>query len=99
MKLGKGLVQELPVEGARAVVGAVIEAAHRIGAVVVAEGVESEQLAEQLTGLGADLGQGWLFGRPERREPPAEEPAGGFQPVVDVRRRAPARTVDSTPAG
>jgi EAL domain-containing protein (putative c-di-GMP-specific phosphodiesterase class I) len=92
VKLGKGLVQDLPVDGARAVVRAVIDLAHRIGAVVVAEGVETESLAEQVAGLGADLGQGWLFGRPERREPPADEPDVRWQPVSDVRRGTPAGT-------
>jgi EAL domain-containing protein (putative c-di-GMP-specific phosphodiesterase class I) len=64
VKLGKGLVQALPDEGARTMVRSVVDVAHRIGALVVAEGVESEQVAEEVTDLGADLGQGWLFGRP-----------------------------------
>jgi EAL domain-containing protein (putative c-di-GMP-specific phosphodiesterase class I) len=82
VKLDKALVQELPDEGARTVVRATIELAHRLGAVVVAEGVETERLAEQVAELGADLGQGWLFGRPVRPEPPVEEPEGRWQPVV-----------------
>jgi EAL domain-containing protein (putative c-di-GMP-specific phosphodiesterase class I) len=71
VKLDKGLVQELPDDGARAVVRAVSERAHSLGAVVVAEGVETEQ-----------LGQGWLFGRPVRPPAPAVDPAGGWQPAV-----------------
>ena len=81
VKLHKALVQELPDDGARTVVRATIELAHRLGAVVVAEGVETERLAEQVAELGADLGQGWLFGRPERPDPPVEEPEGRWQPV------------------
>jgi EAL domain-containing protein (putative c-di-GMP-specific phosphodiesterase class I) len=81
VKLDKALVQELPDEGARTVVKAVVDLAHRLGAVVVAEGVETERLAEQVTELGADLGQGWLFGRPVRPELPAAEPEGRWQPV------------------
>jgi EAL domain-containing protein (putative c-di-GMP-specific phosphodiesterase class I) len=88
VKLGKGLVRELPDDGVRAVVRAVVDRAHRLGAVVVAEGVETERLAEQVSGLGADLGQGWLFGRPERREPPPEESGGRWQPVTRVRTRS-----------
>jgi len=84
VKLDKGLVQELPDDGARTVVRAVIDLAHALGAVVVAEGVETERLAEQVTELGADLGQGWLFGRPVRPDPPVEEPEGRWQPVVPV---------------
>jgi EAL domain-containing protein (putative c-di-GMP-specific phosphodiesterase class I) len=87
VKLGKKIVQELPDHGARTVVRAVIDAAHELGAVVVAEGVETESLAEQVTELGADLGQGWLFGRPMRPEQPAAEPEVRWQPVTDVRRR------------
>jgi EAL domain-containing protein (putative c-di-GMP-specific phosphodiesterase class I) len=86
VKLDRGLVQHLPDDGARTVLRAVTDLAHRLGAVVVAEGVETEQLADEVTALGADLGQGWLFGRPVRREPPVEEAGVGWQPV-EVRRR------------
>ena len=81
VKLDKRLVQELPDDGARTVLRAVTDRAHQLGAVVVAEGVETERLAEEVTALGADLGQGWLFGRPVRPQPPAEEPEGRWQPV------------------
>jgi len=82
VKLDKGLVQGLPDDGARTVVRAVVDLAHSLGAVVVAEGVETEQLAEEVAELGADLGQGWLFGRPVRPEPPVEEPESRWQPVA-----------------
>jgi EAL domain-containing protein (putative c-di-GMP-specific phosphodiesterase class I) len=85
VKLDKALVQELPDEGARTVVRAVVDLAHRLGAVVVAEGVETELLADQVAELGADLGQGWLFGRPVRPERPAGEPEGRWQPVAVAR--------------
>jgi len=81
VKLDKALVQELPDDGARTVLKAVTDLAHRLGAVVVAEGIETERLAEEVTALGADLGQGWLFGRPVRPEPAVEEPEGRWQPV------------------
>ena len=84
VKLGKALVQELPDDGARTVLRAVTDLAHRLGAVVVAEGVETERLADEVTALGADLGQGWLFGRPVRPEPPVEEAEDRWQPVVPV---------------
>src|SRR3712207_4507527 len=86
VKLDKGLVQELPDDGARTVLKAVTDLAHQLGAVVVAEGIETEQLAEEVTALGADLGQGWLFGRPVRPEPPVEEMEGRWQPVALARR-------------
>jgi EAL domain-containing protein (putative c-di-GMP-specific phosphodiesterase class I) len=96
VKLDKSLVQELPDDGARAVLTAVTDLAHQLGAVVVAEGIETERLAEEVTAIGADLGQGWLFGRPVRPEPPVEEPEGRWQPVH--RRGADRETVSSAPS-
>jgi EAL domain-containing protein (putative c-di-GMP-specific phosphodiesterase class I) len=87
VKLDKGLVQGLPDAGARTVLKAVSDLAHDLGAVVVAEGIETEQLAEQVTELGADLGQGWLFGRPVRPEPPVPEDESRWQPVGVTRSR------------
>jgi EAL domain-containing protein (putative c-di-GMP-specific phosphodiesterase class I) len=81
VKLDKALVQELPDDGARTVLKAVTDLAHQLGAVVVAEGVETERLADEVTALGADLGQGWLFGRPVRPRPPVEESEGRWQPA------------------
>jgi EAL domain-containing protein (putative c-di-GMP-specific phosphodiesterase class I) len=80
VKLDKALVHELPEDGARTVLRAVTDLAHSLGAVVVAEGVETERLAEEVTAIGADLGQGWLFGRPVRPERPVE-PESRWQPV------------------
>jgi EAL domain-containing protein (putative c-di-GMP-specific phosphodiesterase class I) len=85
VKLDKRLVQELPDDGARTVLRALVELAHQLGAVVVAEGVETERLADEVTELGADLGQGWLFGRPLRPEAPAPEPEGGRWQSVGTR--------------
>jgi EAL domain-containing protein (putative c-di-GMP-specific phosphodiesterase class I) len=87
VKLDKGLVQELPDDGARTVLKALVDLAHQLDAVVVAEGVETELLADEVTALGADLGQGWLFGRPERRQQPVEEPESRWQPVTAVPSR------------
>lgn len=55
-----------PGEQARATMHAIITMAHALGLVVVAEGVESAEQRDTLVGLGCDLGQGWLFGRPEQ---------------------------------
>ena len=98
VKLHKALVQELPDDGARTVLEAVTDLAHQLGAVVVAEGIESERLAEEVTALGADLGQGWLFGRPVRPEPPAPEPEGRWQPVERPVRRAVEQEVSAAPS-
>ena len=47
-----------------AIVGAVIVLAGSLGMDVVAEGIETEEQADELRGMGADFGQGWYFGRP-----------------------------------
>jgi EAL domain-containing protein (putative c-di-GMP-specific phosphodiesterase class I) len=49
---------------ARAVVSAATTMSHALGLEVVAEGVEREDQADVLAGLGCDYAQGYLFGRP-----------------------------------
>ncbi|MCC5947584.1 MAG: EAL domain-containing protein [Nitriliruptoraceae bacterium] len=68
VKIDMALIQALPDPSSAAVVRAIIDLSHGIGAEVVAEGIETEQQAEVVTRLGADLGQGWHFGRPVYRE-------------------------------
>ena len=51
------------VESAK-IVSAVVGLGHSLGLSTVAEGVETEEVAALLRGLGCDVGQGWLFGRP-----------------------------------
>ncbi len=46
------------------IVSTTVHLAHGLGLRVVAEGVEDEALAEQLRGLGVDVLQGYLYGRP-----------------------------------
>ncbi|WP_052090637.1 EAL domain-containing protein [Modestobacter caceresii] len=72
VKLSKTLVSRLQEPGAQAIARALTELTHLQGGVVVAEGIESERIADQARAVGADLGQGWLFGRPVRPEPEAE---------------------------
>ncbi len=48
----------------RAIVRAVIDMAHAIGAEVVAEGVETTEVRDALRQLGCDQAQGYLFARP-----------------------------------
>ena len=62
LKIDKKFVQQMDVsEESRAVVRATIEIAHSLGKVVVAEGVETEAVAEQLRAMGCDQAQGFLF--------------------------------------
>ena len=46
------------------IVSAVARLGHSLGLTIVAEGVETEEVAGLLRDLGCDIGQGWLFGRP-----------------------------------
>ncbi len=69
VKLDKDLVQGLPDPTSRAVIAAIVDITHSYGGQVLAECVETEQQAVAAIDLGVDLGQGWLFGRPERRAP------------------------------
>ena len=48
---------------ARAIVRAVTELGRSIGLSVVVEGVETTEVAELVAAMGADLGQGSLFGQ------------------------------------
>ena len=66
VKLERAIVQSLPEPAAVAVVSAVVDITHSYGGLVLAEGVETEEQARVARELGADLGQGWLWGRPVR---------------------------------
>lgn len=67
LKLAGDLIAALPEPEATAIIRAVVDLAHRTGAWVVAEGVETEAQAKLLRTLEVDWGQGVLFGPPEQR--------------------------------
>jgi len=65
VKISPGLVAQMPaVEAGRRLVDALTTAAHSLRVEVVAEGVESVQLAEQLRALGCDTLQGFHIHEP-----------------------------------
>jgi diguanylate cyclase (GGDEF)-like protein/PAS domain S-box-containing protein len=64
IKLDLRLVQERPGPAIAEIMNAVNAHAERSGAVVLAEGIETEQHLVVAQALGATLGQGWFFGRP-----------------------------------
>ena len=66
VKIDKELVQALPGATSRAVVSAIVDITHSYGGKVLAEAIETAEQADVAEELGVDLGQGWLFGRPER---------------------------------
>ncbi len=64
IKLDLALVHERTTLQSAAVINAVRAEAERSGAAVLAEGIETEQHLERALAMGAQLGQGWLFGHP-----------------------------------
>ena len=64
IKLDLSLVQNRPGPAIAEIMNAVNAHAERTGALVLAEGIETEEHLATARALGATLGQGWLFGRP-----------------------------------
>ncbi|QEC47108.1 diguanylate cyclase [Baekduia soli] len=64
MKLDLRLVQDRPSTDQAAIVSAVAAERERTGALILAEGIETEAHCSVARTLGATLGQGWLWGRP-----------------------------------
>ena len=67
----------------RTIVRGIIELAHNLGLVVVAEGIETEAQYRELAALGCDHAQGYLFGAPQ----PAAElmlSEGRADPLTDA---------------
>jgi diguanylate cyclase (GGDEF)-like protein/PAS domain S-box-containing protein len=59
-----------------AIVRMLVDLAHTLGMTIVAEGVESEEQAEQLKEMGCDLAQGYYFAKPLPPEAASEFLAG-----------------------
>ncbi|MEM1095377.1 MAG: bifunctional diguanylate cyclase/phosphodiesterase [Bacteroidota bacterium] len=65
LKIDRTFIQRLTEEAkSEAIVKAIIDMAHTLGLRVVAEGIETEAQRVQVRALGADMGQGYLLGRP-----------------------------------
>jgi EAL domain-containing protein (putative c-di-GMP-specific phosphodiesterase class I) len=92
IKLDLRLVQEQPNSEVAAIVNAVRAERERSGAIILAEGVESEDHLETARALGATYAQGWLLGRPAALP---ERPAPGVP--APPRRRSESPTAAQTP--
>jgi EAL domain-containing protein (putative c-di-GMP-specific phosphodiesterase class I)/CheY-like chemotaxis protein len=69
VKLDRSFVQNCATdERNRNICQATIELGHRLGAKVVAEGIEQKAELQALVRMGCDLGQGFLFSRPVERD-------------------------------
>jgi EAL domain-containing protein (putative c-di-GMP-specific phosphodiesterase class I)/DICT domain-containing protein len=75
IKLDLRLVQENPSRQIAEIVHAVGDQAERTGALVLAEGIETEEHRRTALALGSRYGQGWLFGRPGDLHPRGAEPS------------------------
>ena len=65
IKLDRTLIRRIQdFEGQRTRIASVVELARRVGATVVAEGIETPAELFAVTALGVTAGQGYLFGRP-----------------------------------
>lgn len=65
LKIDRSYIQAITTnEDARNLVAGIISLARHLGLKVIAEGVETGEIAAQLADLGCLEGQGWWFGRP-----------------------------------
>jgi len=92
IKLDMALIRERPDQDAARVMSAVAAHAERTGAVVLAEGIETEEHRVTALALGATYGQGWLFGRPVAEVSDAAGLAGISFPDQPVAPSAPRGT-------
>lgn len=90
VKLDMSLIQRDPTLAAARVSSAVAAYAEESGAVILAEGIESDLHLERAAALGATLGQGWLFGRPDRLDRVARLRCEPIQFLKDI--ESPARS-------
>ena len=68
LKLDRSFVSQLGTPGQRALFCGIIELAHNLDLVAVAEGVETHEQLELLREIGCEHGQGYLFARPMKAE-------------------------------
>jgi diguanylate cyclase (GGDEF)-like protein len=88
VKIDKSFLQGGPDDHeAVTVVGAVVDLGHRLGRVVVAEGVEDEETWRMLQRLGCDSAQGFWLARPL--------PAADFETWLAAHRAAPLAALRS----
>lgn len=65
LKIDRSFVEELGTSfDAVAIAEAIVAVAHKLGMIVVAEGIELEDQRLILAGMGCDLAQGYLFAKP-----------------------------------
>jgi EAL domain-containing protein (putative c-di-GMP-specific phosphodiesterase class I) len=86
IKLDLGLMHNSPSREIAETAHAVAAEAERTGALILAEGIETEEHLRRALALGASYGQGWLFGRPGELRPDHE--IGKGDSIFPLRRDA-----------
>ncbi|HVM18845.1 MAG TPA: EAL domain-containing protein [Egibacteraceae bacterium] len=86
IKLDFRFLHEQPNDEMRRIMDVVHAESARTGAVILAEGIETEENLQQAISLGATMGQGWYFGRPEALPERIERPLH----AVPMRKVPPA---------
>jgi EAL domain-containing protein (putative c-di-GMP-specific phosphodiesterase class I) len=90
IKLDLRLVRERTDREIAAIVGAVQHDAERRDALILAEGIETEEHLDRALVFGAHLGQGWFFGEPDRLPEPMLTTSGHL-----IHRARPEPTVET----
>ena len=94
IKIDRSFVQTITsIPEDRAIVRAVIDMAHAIGAKVVAEGVESAEVGRLLCELGCDEAQGYHFARPGPASGMGEWLRGGADQAWSARQQGQGRNL------
>ena len=93
IKLDLSLIQQQPDRAIAAIASAVDAQAERTGALVLAEGIETQEHLDTALALGATIGQGWLFAHPGSLPDNARLLTGGLtpQPAPPVPAPSPMR--------
>lgn len=64
LKIDKSFIRNIAAKPGASIADAIVDIGHRLGLIVVAEGVENEDQLRLLRDRGCDLAQGFLLGRP-----------------------------------
>ncbi|UFS60134.1 sensor domain-containing phosphodiesterase [Subtercola endophyticus] len=81
IKLDLGLVRDMPNQHIAKIMNAITAHSESTGAIIVAEGIETERHLDNARAMGATLGQGWLFGKPDDLPTPLPTITGLPSPV------------------
>jgi diguanylate cyclase (GGDEF)-like protein len=74
LKIDRSFIATLEDSRTRAIVKAMVDLAHSLELVAIAEGIETAEQLEHVRMLGCDLGQGYHFARPTHHPPTTSPP-------------------------